>query len=429
MVTIGTPLSETATKVLLCGSGELGKEVAIELQRLGVEVIALDRYENAPAMQVAHRSYVLQMTDGAALREIIEKEQPDFIVPEIEAIATDTLAELEKSGINGKSVTVVPSARAVQLTMNREGIRRLAAEELKLKTSKYFFAETEDEVRAAAEKLGFPCLIKPIMSSSGKGQSVIKSEGQISEAFEKSQRDARGGGGNGSSKSMKVIVEEFIKFDYEITLLTVQSVSGTTFCNPIGHIQINGDYRESWQPQKMDPAALKRAQNIAGKITKALGGYGIFGVELFVKGKTVYFNEVSPRPHDTGMVTLISQDLSEFALHVRAFLGLPIPAENVKEKETKGKNKGKKAKSGFKVVKQTGPAASKAIFREGTSKKISYSGLEKALEEKDTQIRLFGKPEIKGERRLGVALAKGKNVKEARKKAEKVEKRVAVNFY
>lgn len=429
MVTIGTPLTKTTTKVLLCGSGELGKEVAIELQRLGVEVIALDRYENAPAMQVAHRSYVLQMTDGAALREIIEKEMPDFIVPEIEAIATDTLAEIEKTGIAGKSITIVPSARAVQLTMNREGIRRLAAEELKLKTSKYFFAETEEEVRAAAAKLGFPCLIKPIMSSSGKGQSVIKSAGQISEAFEKSQRDARGGGGN--DKPMKVIVEEFIKFDYEITLLTVQSVSGTVFCNPIGHIQINGDYRESWQPQKMDPIALKNAREIAGRITKALGGYGIFGVELFVKGKTVYFNEVSPRPHDTGMVTLISQDLSEFSLHTRAFLGLPIPAENMsgKKKSSKKAKKAKKIKSGFKVVKQNGPAASNAIFRIGTSKNISYSGLEKALEEKETQIRLFGKPEIKGERRLGVALAKGKSVSEARKKAKKVERKITVNFY
>lgn len=442
LVTIGTPLTETATKVLLCGSGELGKEVAIELQRLGVEVIALDRYENAPAMQVAHRSYVLPMTDSAALREIIEKEMPDFIVPEIEAIATDTLAEIEKTGINGKNIKVVPSARAVQLTMNREGIRRLAAEELKIKTSDYYFAESEDEVKAAAEKLGFPCLIKPIMSSSGKGQSVIRSAAQIKDAFEKSQREARGGSNNNSNnnsnsnndsngnrtgKTMKVIVESFIDFDYEITLLTVQSVSGTIFCEPIGHVQVNGDYRESWQPQKMDSAALKRARKIAEKITKALGGYGIFGVELFVKGKTVYFNEVSPRPHDTGMVTLISQDLSEFALHTRAFLELPIPAENVKGKKNK-KNKNNN-KSGFKVVKLNGPAASKAIFRLGTSKKISYSGLEKALEEKDTQIRLFGKPEIKGERRLGVALAKGKNVKEARKKAGMVEKAVSVNFY
>ncbi|MBZ3935931.1 formate-dependent phosphoribosylglycinamide formyltransferase [Methanimicrococcus blatticola] len=431
MVTIGTPLSENATKVLLCGSGELGKEVAIELQRLGVEVVALDRYENAPAMQVAHRSYVLQMTDGAALREIIEKEMPDFIVPEIEAIATDTLAEIEKTGIRGKKIKVVPSAKAVQLTMNREGIRRLAAEKLKLKTSAYYFAESEEEVQNAAKKLGFPCLIKPIMSSSGKGQSVIRSASQIKDAFDKSQREARGsssgdgsgdgsGNSNGNSKPMKVIVEEFIEFDYEITLLTVQSVSGTIFCEPIGHVQINGDYRESWQPQKMDPVALKRARNIAGKITKALGGYGIFGVELFVKGKTVYFNEVSPRPHDTGMVTMISQDLSEFALHTRAFLELPIPAETVKGK--KGK------KSGFKVVKLNGPAASKAIFRTGTSNKISYSGLEKALEEKETQIRLFGKPEIKGERRLGVALAKGKSVKEARKNARKVDKAVCINL-
>ncbi|WNY23052.1 Formate-dependent phosphoribosylglycinamide formyltransferase [Methanimicrococcus hongohii] len=439
MVTIGTPLSDTATKVLLCGAGELGKEVAIELQRLGVEVVALDRYANAPAMQVAHRSYVLQMTDGAALREIIEKEMPDFIVPEIEAIATDTLAEIEKFGIPGqtKKIQVVPSAKAVQLTMNREGIRRLAAEKLKLKTSKYYFAQTEEEVKAAAEKLGFPCLIKPIMSSSGKGQSVIRGANQIKDAFAKSQREARGSSTDGAgstsgtgNKPMKVIVEEFIEFDYEITLLTVQSVSGTIFCEPIGHIQINGDYRESWQPQKMDPVALKRARKIAGQITKALGGYGIFGVELFVKGKTVYFNEVSPRPHDTGMVTMISQDLSEFALHTRAFLNLPIPAEKVtKGKGKKKENKRSKGNQSFKVVKLNGPSASKAIFRTGTSNKISYSDLDKALEEKDTQIRLFGKPKIKGERRLGVALAKGKSVKEARKKAEKVDKAISVNFY
>ena len=406
MITIGTPLSENATKVLLCGSGELGKEVAIELQRLGIEVIALDRYENAPAMQVAHRSYVLQMTDGAALRKIIEDEKPHFIVPEIEAIATETLAEIEKEN----KAVVVPSAKAVQLTMNREGIRRLAAEELKLKTSAYYFAETEDEVRNAAIKLGFPCLIKPIMSSSGKGQSVLRNEEQIPAAFEKSQREARGGSGKG----MRVIVEEFIPFDYEITLLTIQSISGTAFCAPIGHIQISGDYRESWQPQKMSPKALKNAQKIAGRITKALGGYGIFGVELFVKGDTVYFNEVSPRPHDTGMVTLISQDLSEFALHTRAFLGLPVPAEKVKGK--------------LKVVKQNGPSASKALFREGTSKIISYSGLEKALTEKETQIRLFGKPEIRGERRLGVVLAKGKSIKEARKKAAETEKQIIVHL-
>ena len=413
LVTIGTPFTENRTKVLLCGSGELGKEVVIELQRLGVEVVALDRYENAPAMQVAHRSHVLQMTDAAALLEIIEKEQPDFIVPEIEAIATSVLAEVEKNGVNGKAVTVVPSANAVQLTMNREGIRRLAAEKLKLKTSKYFFAETEEEVKIAVEKLGFPCLIKPIMSSSGKGQSVIRSASQISEAFEKSQREARGGS---SDKAMKVILEEFISFDYEITLLTIQSISGTVFCEPIGHVQISGDYRESWQPQKMSALALKRARKLAEKITKALGGYGIFGVELFVKGDTVYFNEVSPRPHDTGMVTLISQDLSEFALHTRAFLKLPIPAEKAKKKQS------------FKIVKLNKPSASKAIFRHGESDEISYFGLENALKEKDTQIRLFGKPEIRGERRLGVALAKGKTVKEALKKAEKVDKNIIVHF-
>lgn len=418
MITIGTPLSETATKVMLCGAGELGKETAIELQRLGIEVIALDRYENAPAMQVAHRSYVLSMTDGAALREVIEQEMPDFIVPEIEALSTATLAEIEKNGVRGKPVTVVPSAKAVQLTMNREGIRRLAAEKLNLKTSRYCFAETEEEARSAAEKIGYPCLMKPIMSSSGKGQSVIRSAGQISDAYQKSQQEARG---SADGRPMKVIVEEFIDFDYEITLLTVQSVSGTIFCEPIGHIQVNGDYRESWQPQKMHPTALKRAQKIAQKITRALGGFGIFGVELFVKGKTVYFNEVSPRPHDTGMVTLISQELSEFALHTRAFLRLPIPVSRPRKKRSR--------KSAFHTLKVYGPSASKAVFRLGTSKKISYSSLEKAFSEKETQIRLFGKPEIKGERRLGVALARGKTVKEARKKAKRAEKNIRVNFY
>lgn len=415
LTTIGTPLTKNATKVLLCGSGELGKEVAIELQRLGVEVIALDRYENAPAMQVAHRSYTIQMTDGAALRAIIEKEKPDFIVPEIEALATNTLIDLEKDGFK-----VVPSAKAVSLTMNREGVRRLASETLGLKTSKYDFAETEDEVRAVAQKLGFPCVIKPIMSSSGKGQSVLREESQISKAFEKSQREARGGSG----KQMKVIVEEFVPFDYEVTLLTIQSVSGTVFCEPIGHVQINGDYRESWQPQKMPPKVLQKARKIAEKITKALGGYGIFGVELFVKGNDVYFNEVSPRPHDTGMVTLISQDLSEFALHTRAFLGLPIPCEKKKmKKKMKQKNK---MKNSAKVVRLNAPSASKAVFREGTSNQISYSGLENALKENDTQIRLFGKPDITGERRLGVALAKGKTVKKARKKAKAVDQKIIV---
>lgn len=415
LTTIGTPLTKNATKVLLCGSGELGKEVAIELQRLGVEVIALDRYENAPAMQVAHRSYTIQMTDGAALRAIIEKEKPDFIVPEIEALATNTLIDLEKDGFK-----VVPSAKAVSLTMNREGVRRLASKTLGLKTSKYDFAETEDEVRAVAQKLGFPCVIKPIMSSSGKGQSVLREESQISKAFEKSQREARGGSG----KQMKVIVEEFVPFDYEVTLLTIQSVSGTVFCEPIGHVQINGDYRESWQPQKMPPKVLQKARKIAEKITKALGGYGIFGVELFVKGNDVYFNEVSPRPHDTGMVTLISQDLSEFALHTRAFLGLPIPCEKKKmKKKMKQKNK---MKNSAKVVRLNAPSASKAVFREGTSNQISYSGLENALKENDTQIRLFGKPDITGERRLGVALAKGKTVKKARKKAKAVDQKIIV---
>ncbi|WNY24673.1 formate-dependent phosphoribosylglycinamide formyltransferase [Methanolapillus millepedarum] len=422
MTTIGTPLSPNATKVILCGSGELGKEVAIELQRLGVEVIALDRYSNAPAMQVAHRSYVLQMTNGDELRKVIEMEKPDFVVPEIEAIATDVLESLEREGFK-----IVPSARAVRLTMNREGIRRLAAEELGLKTSRYIFADSEEETKNAANALGFPCVLKPIMSSSGKGQSVIWQPEDMAPAWEKSQTEARGGSG-------KVIIEQFIDFDFEITLLTVQCVSGTLFCEPVGHKQIKGDYRSSWQPQKMNEKALRKAQKMAEKITKSLGGFGIFGVEFFIKGEDVYFSEVSPRPHDTGMVTMVSQDLSEFALHSRAFLGLPIPISQVKSPEsaklTKGKQKrkakGKKIR--INVIPTNGPAASHVILREGNSNRISYENLEKALQKRDTQIRLFGKPEIKTERRLGVALAKGKNINDAKKKAKNAANSVVVKM-
>ncbi|MDV0447269.1 Formate-dependent phosphoribosylglycinamide formyltransferase [Methanosarcinaceae archaeon Ag5] len=418
MTTIGTPLSPNATKVVLCGSGELGKEVAIELQRLGVEVIALDRYANAPAMQVAHRAYVLPMTNGEELRKVIETEKPDFVVPEIEAIATDVLESLEKEGFK-----IVPSARAVRLTMNREGIRRLAAEELGLKTSRYIFAESEEDVAKAANTLGFPCVMKPIMSSSGKGQSVIWQPEDVTPAWEKSQTEARGGSG-------KVIVEQFIDFDFEITLLTVRCVNGTLFCEPVGHKQVRGDYRSSWQPQKMSEKALQKAQKMAEKVTKSLGGFGIFGVEFFIKGDDVYFSEVSPRPHDTGMVTMISQDLSEFALHTRAFLGLPIPL-GTETKPAKGKRKtrGKRKESPKKnVVPNNGPAASHVILREGNSDRITYSNLEKALLEKDTQIRLFGKPEIKNERRLGVALAKGKTIGDAKRKAKKAADSVVVKM-
>lgn len=389
---IGTPLSANATRVLLCGSGELGKEVAIEFQRLGVEVIAVDRYANAPAMQVAHRSYVISMLDGAALREIVEKENPDFIIPEIEALNTDTLVDLEQEGYN-----VVPTARAARLTMNREGIRRLVAEELGLATSPYAFADTEAECRAAIAAIGLPCVLKPIMSSSGKGQSLVKHEAQIQVAWDYAQQGGRAGAG-------RVIVEGFVKFDYEITLLTVRHKAGTTFCEPIGHRQEEGDYRESWQPQPMTAATLEQAQLMARQVTDALGGQGIFGVELFVAGDAVIFSEVSPRPHDTGMVTMISQDLSQFALHVRAVLGLPIP-----------------------VIRQRGPSASSVLLVEGESSAISYGGLGEALAEVDTEIRLFGKPNVSGRRRMGVALARGATTNEALVKAIRTSSAIEVD--
>lgn len=380
--TLGTPLSPTATRVLLLGSGELGKEVVIALQRLGCEVIAVDRYTNAPAMQVAHRSHVISMLDGAALRSVVEQEQPHLIVPEIEAIATDTLIALEQEGYR-----VVPTARAARLTMNREGIRRLAAEELGLSTSPYRFAETEAEYRAAVAEVGMPCVIKPVMSSSGKGQSTVKTEADITPAWDYAQSGGRAGKG-------RVIVEGFVDFDYEITLLTVRHINGTTFCAPIGHRQEKGDYRESWQPQPMSDTALAEAEKIAGAVTEALGGHGLFGVELFVKGDTVYFSEVSPRPHDTGMVTLISQNLSEFELHARAILGLPIP-----------------------VIRQYGPSASAVLLVAGDSDRMQYDNLAAALAEPDTDLRLFGKPEVRGERRLGVALARADSIDEAIQKA------------
>lgn len=393
MVTIGTPLSSTAKKVLLCGSGELGKEVAMALQGYGVEVIALDRYANAPAMQVAHRSYVLSMLDGKELRRIIELEKPDLIVPEIEAIATDTLVELEKEGF-----TVVPTARATKLTMNREGIRRLAAEELGLPTSPYRFANSEAEFYAAVEAIGIPCVVKPVMSSSGKGQSTIKTKDGIAESWRIACEESRTGG-------TSVIVEGFIDFDYEITLLTVRHAGGTNFCAPIGHRQAGGDYQESWQPQPMSDAARHAAETIAQKITDALGGYGVFGVELFVRGDEVIFSEVSPRPHDTGLVTLISQDLSEFALHARAILGLPIPG-----------------------IRQLGAAASSVILVDGHSDKVQFSNLDAALAAPDTQLRLFGKPEVKGHRRMGVALARGGSIDEARAKANASARAVKVTL-
>lgn len=392
MVKIGSVMTPVGKKALLLGSGELGKEVAIELQRYGVEVIACDKYANAPAMQIAHRSYVFNMLDGAALREVIEKEKPDHIIPEVEAIATDVLVELEKEGYN-----VTPTARAARLTMNREGIRRLAAEELGIKTSQYKFAETEEEFRAAIEEIGIPCVVKPIMSSSGHGQSTIKSADQIEAAWREAQEGGRAGAG-------RVIVEGFVNFDYEITLLTVRSVAGTTCCQPVGHIQINGDYRYSWQPQQMSDKALESAKEIAKKVTDALGGYGIFGVELFIKGDEVIFSEVSPRPHDTGMVTMISQELSEFGLHARALLGLPIND-----------------------IKFYGPSASRAIVVEGDTDKIEMCNLDKVLEESGVQIRIFGKPEIKGHRRMGVILATADTVEEAREKAERAYNKLEIN--
>lgn len=381
--TLGTPFSETATRVMLCGSGELGKEVVMELQRLGIEVIAVDSYPNAPAMQVADRSHVIPMLDGAALRSVIEKERPHLVVPEVEAIATDTLAEIEKEGL----ATIIPTARATQLTMNREGIRRLAAEELGLQTSPYRFAQTEEEYRAAIKELGLPCVVKPIMSSSGKGQSLIRTEEQILPAWKYAQEGGRAGAG-------KVIIEGFVDFDYEITQLTLRHAGGTSFLDPIGHVQIDGDYRESWQPQPMTDLALELSREYARKITDALGGRGIFGVELFIKGDDVWFSEVSPRPHDTGMVTMISQDLSQFALHARAILGLPVPN-----------------------IVQHGPSASAVILVEGHSDKVAFANLGEALAQPDTQLRLFGKPKVAGKRRMGVALARGASIEEARKKA------------
>ncbi|MFT6188911.1 MAG: phosphoribosylglycinamide formyltransferase 2 [Oleispira sp.] len=402
MTVLGTPFSPSATKVLLCGAGELGKEVAIEFQRLGCEVIALDRYDNAPAMQVADRSYTLSMLDGAALEKIIKDEKPDYIIPEIEAIATDTLAELEQQGFN-----VIPSARAAQLTMNREGIRRLAAETLSIPTSAYEFASDKKQFETAIANIGLPCVVKPIMSSSGKGQSLVKTADQIDSAWDYAQEGGRAGAG-------KVIVEGFVDFDYEITLLTIRHVDltkvkegslTTSFCQPIGHRQENGDYQESWQPQAMSELALQRAQDVAEKVTTELGGCGIFGVELFIKGDDVIFSEVSPRPHDTGLVTLISQDLSQFALHVRAILGLPIPN-----------------------IVQHGPSASAVLLVEGESNNIRYSGLDKALAEINTQLRLFGKPEVSGQRRMGVALARGTEVGHAVRKALNVVSAIKVEI-
>jgi len=392
--TIGTPFKEGARRVLLCGSGELGKEVVIELQRYGVEVIAVDAYADAPAMQVADRAHVISMLDGDALREVIEKEQPDLVVPEVEAIATDVLAEIEAEG----KVEIIPTARATQLTMNREGIRRLAAEELDLRTSPYEFAATREEYLAAIERIGMPCVVKPIMSSSGKGQSTVKSESDIDASWEYAQAGGRAGAG-------KVIVEGFVDFDYEITQLTVRHVDGTSFCDPIGHIQIEGDYRESWQPQPMSDAALANAREVAKKITDALGGRGIFGVELFIKGDEVYFSEVSPRPHDTGMVTMIAQDLSQFALHARAILGLPIPN-----------------------IVQHGPSASAVILVEGESEQVSFGNLKEALAQPDTQLRLFGKPQVKGKRRMGVAVARGETLDAAREKAKAAAAAVEVKL-
>ncbi len=390
---IGTPLSPTATKVIMLGSGELGKEVVIEFQRYGIEVIAIDKYENAPAMQVAHKSYIVSMLDGESLAKIIREEKPDYIIPEVEAIATDTLIELEKEGFN-----VIPTANATKLTMNREGIRTLAAEELGLKTSPYKFAGTKEEFVDAIKEVGCPCVVKPIMSSSGKGQSVVKSDADIDYAWNYALEGARG-------NSDRVIVEGFVDFDYEITLLTISHIDGVSFCAPIGHRQEGGDYQESWQPQAMNDKALKDAQYIAEKVVKALGGRGLFGVEFFIKGDTVYFSELSPRPHDTGMVTMISQDLSEFALHVRAILGLPIPN-----------------------IVQHAPAASSVIMVKGNSNQVQFSGLELALADPDTQLRLFGKPEVQGERRMGVCLARANTIEEAREKANKASTAIIVKL-
>lgn len=400
MTTIGTPFSTTATRVLLCGAGELGKEVIIELQRLGIEVIAVDRYADAPGMQVADRSHVIDMLNGEALREVIEKEKPHYVVPEIEAIATDTLAELEQEGVN-----IVPTAKATQLTMNREGIRNLAAVELNIPTSPFSFADTRESFEEAVNAIGMPCVVKPIMSSSGKGQSVVKNPQDIETAWQYAQEGGRAGKG-------KVIVEGFVDFDYEITLLTIKHINGTSFCEPIGHHQEDGDYRQSWQPCKMTSAALEKSQSIAMQVTDALcrrdglpDGRGIFGVELFIKGDDVYFSEISPRPHDTGMVTMISQDLSQFALHVRAILGLPVPN-----------------------IEQHGPSASSVILPTGESNKTSFSHLENALSEANTQIRLFGKPTIQGRRRMGVALARDQSIESAVNKANRAAQAVKIEF-
>ena len=384
MIKIGTPMTSVGKKALLCGSGELGKEVAIELQRYGIEVVACDRYPNAPAMQVANRSHVLNMLDGEALRAVIESEKPDYIIPEVEAIATPTLVELEKEGYS-----VTPTANAAWLTMNREGIRRLAAEQLGLPTSFYRFAETKEEYIAAIAEVGIPCVVKPIMSSSGHGQSTVKCESDIEKSWTIAQEGGRAGAG-------RVIVERFVDFDYEITMLTVRHSAGTTILEPIGHHQVDGDYRESWQPQPMSETAKAKAKEIAHKITGALGGYGIFGVEMFIKGDEVIFSEVSPRPHDTGMVTMISQDLSEFALHARAVLGLPIPS-----------------------VRFFGASASKAIVVEGDSDKVVFENLDQVVAEEGVQIRLFGKPEVVGHRRFGVILATDETIEKALEKAER----------
>ena len=394
MTNIGNPFTPVEKKVVLCGSGELGKEIAIELERYGVHVVAVDKYPNAPAMQVAQSSRVLSMLDGDALAAMTAEEKPDLIVPEVEAIATSKLIDLDKSGF-----TVVPTAGATYLTMNREGIRRLAAEELGVPTSSYEFARTYEEFKTAVDRIGLPCVVKPVMSSSGHGQSVVRSESQIPEAWKISQEGGRAGGG-------KVIVEGFVDFDYEITLLTVRHCAGTTFLKPVGHRQVDGDYRESWQPQGMSEEAEKKAREIAGKVTAALGGYGIFGVELFVKGDDVIFSEVSPRPHDTGMVTMISQDLSEFALHARAILGLPVPE-----------------------VRFYGPSASKAIVVEGNTQEYEFLGVDKVLEEPGVQVRFFGKPEIRGHRRIGVILATDETVDKALQKAERAYSKLKVKVY
>ena len=392
-LTLGTPFAPGATRVLFCGAGELGREVVIELKRLGCEVIAVDRYANAPGMQVADRSHVIDMLDPVALRRVILAEKPHLVVPEIEAIATDALVDLEAEGQR-----VVPTARAARLTMHREGIRRLAAEELGLATSPYRFADDYATFAAGAREVGFPCVVKPVMSSSGKGQSLVRSEADLQRAWDYAQAGGRAGAG-------RVIVEGFIDFDYEITLLTVRHAGGTSFCDPIGHLQVDGDYRESWQPQPMSAAALAEAQHIAAEVTAALGGWGIFGVELFVKGDRVWFSEVSPRPHDTGLVTLISQQLSEFALHARAILGLPVPA-----------------------IRQHGPAASCALLVKGDSADMRFGNLGAALAQPDTDLKLFGKPEVRGSRRLGVGLALGASVDEARARARDVVAAVRVEL-